>query len=327
MISKSKVSAGFSTINATKTIIHNVKFTNNSICGAVMENSSLSVDSSNFSSNYCFPVGNSVPLAIITTSLAPAVDIINSTFQKNIALTGSLFSMNSTLNVKFSNFSDNHAVQGAAIFAANITFSAQDSEFYNNSAISNGGAFSLVSSNADIDNCTFLLNQAPEGAAISLSEGIEFNIRNSNISKNIGKTGSFILGKGSNMKVKIENIKIDDPFSSAISLEFPHLAIFNNTKFNCKIRCEDPPHFTPPKKEEKKAIKPTKSNPPNDDDANEIETESIEVPDEISISPIYIFLIIPIMFVLALIVFNKIGSHKFMAFFNRMLRSKGKHTI
>lgn len=325
--SKSKVSAGFSTINATQAIIDNIKFSKNNICGAVMENSSLLVTSSNFSSNYCFPVGNSVPLAILTTSLAQSVDVTNSTFVNNTALTGSLFSMNSTLNINDSNFSSNHAVQGAAIFAANITFHSRTSHYINNSAMSNGGALSFVSSFVDIDNCEFKLNQAPEGSAISIVDGIELSIKNSNISENVGKVGTFIQGKGENLKINIENIDIDDPFGLAMSLEYPHLAVFKSARYNCKLRCEDPPVFTPPKKEPKNVPKPTKSNPPKEEDANEIDQDPVEIPEDASISPIYIFLIIPVMFILALFAFNKVGKRKLSNFINKMLHGKGKHEI
>lgn len=331
LTSSSGVSAGVSVMNVTSSYLESVKFSKNTACGCLLENTTASVKRGNFTLNQCFPQGNSLPIAILTTTLVNGLVVEDSFFKNNTALTGSLFLMNVTGKVSHSTFHNNHAVQGAAIFGAGMNISVSDSSFDTNDAMALGGVASLVSGNASFVNCDFLHNSAPEGAVISAKENYDLRFIGGKVRGNNGTNATFINGEGANMKLVVKDIEVDDEFSKAIWLDRPESADFSGSKFNCRVSCQTVGTLTPrpkskPKTEEAQVIG-AKQQPevPGAEDAGEDADEPEEV-QEVSDSDGFqlIWLMFPLSFLIAAVLYKKLGVRGLSRLFTRLCRNKRK---
>jgi hypothetical protein len=236
--STSPVSTMVSILNCSAAVMENVKFSKSISCAALCENATVSVKKSNFTMNQCFPRGNSIPLAILTASIGDHFRVEDSIFSDNTALTGSLFVMNVTGEVRNSIFQNNQAVQGAGLFSVGSDISVVSTAFSGNNAMTLGGAASVSAGNVTFDKCDFIGNAAGEGAGISAKEMLEFHVLNGKVKRNNSTNGTFINAEGPEMKLAVNNIKFDDEFAKAVVLGRPDLADFSGSKFNCRLRCQ-----------------------------------------------------------------------------------------
>lgn len=354
--SESKVSTALSVMNTTSFTLTNFKMVQNLVCGALFENTKISIHDSHFLNNQCLPQGNAIPLAILTATLSNDIIIDDCKFENNVALSGSLFFLNATSSIKNMNFIGNQAVQGAAIFSAGTNFTAKNVTFNDNKGMAMGGALMLTQTNSDIDNCTFSNNQAPEGASIVLRDSYEIKIRNSVGVRNNSTNGSFINAEGENILLTLENIEVDDPFDYSMFLQFPEKVVLKNAKFNCKVKCQNVEKLTPrpviqiennnkndiKKNEEKKNNENVKENNelnknkefddldnPDVDNENEQEIQDLEnlANNSDNISLPIIWVMIPLSFIIASILFIKCGPRGLQKAFNKIFRTNAKHEL
>jgi hypothetical protein len=188
--------------------------------------------------NQCFPRGNSVALAILTASIDDHFRVEDSIFSNNTALTGSLFVVNVTGQVRNSIFGNNQAVQGAGLFSIGSDLSVVSTAFSGNNAKTLGGAASVSAGNVTFDKCDFIGNAAGEGAGISVKEMLTFRVLNGKVKRNNSTNGTFINAEGPEMKLVVNNVEVDDEFAKAVVLDKPHLVDFTASRFNCRLRCQ-----------------------------------------------------------------------------------------
>lgn len=354
--SESKVSTALSSMNSTLVHLNNFSMTQNLICGGLFENTSLTIENSHFLNNQCLPQGNALPLAIITSSLSSGVTIRNALFESNTALSGSLFFLNSTTTVKDVKISSTQAVQGSAIFMAGTNMTVNNVTFSENNAMAMGGAIMMTQSNCVVDNCTFDHNQAPEGAAVVIRDCYDVTIKNSIGVRNNSTNGSFINADGGEqLKLTLENIEVDDPFDNSMFIQFPDRAILKNAKFNCKVKCQILEKLTPRpivQKDEanaQKIVEKKNEDVKNEDEKkdqnkefddldnpdveneNENDNENQDLDnlsnDSNDISLPIIWVMIPLSFIIAAILFIKCGPRGLQKAFNKLFKDNGKREL
>ena len=335
--SASKVSAAISVMNTSFVHLNRVNIVHNMVCGALFENSTVLVENSNFSLNQCLPQGNSIPLAILTSSLINNVTIHDTDFMNNTALTGSVFFMNSTSYINNAKFIGNQAVQGAAIFAAGMNITAKGIEFIGNNAMSQGGAISLTEGNAIFENCKFIDNTSPEAGVMLLRDTNNITIKNALVKDNNATNSTFINAVGDSMLLVLEDVEVDDPFERSIFLSNPDSITLENARFNCRSRCKSISKIAAPPKKENKNPPLHNQNPPvehkkqeqqpNHRNNEDLEIEDpLEEPNEDNSAAIF-WILIPIALVLALILYFRFGPRGVKRAINSILRMNSKHDV
>lgn len=331
--SKNTVATGISGINCTNTKISNITFSNNMVCGLLFENTSISIDKSNFNNNQCFPQGNSIPLAISTTSLSNKLDIEDTLFVNNTALAGSIFLMNVSSSLNNIKFINNKAIQGAGIFSVNSNLSVKESIFNKNNAMALGGAISFASGNAMFEYCNFTKNSAPEGSVFSIKEGMNFTINNCESNQNTGANATFISGDGEKLRLTISETNVDDIFEKAIYLSNFIYADFRTNRFNCKLNCKNGDYLTPKPKEKNKNVNLKSKQLPKvnkhinkDEDFDKDDSNDLNIDEEFETQALPLFwLSVPIILLFCLFVYKKFGSYRIFMFINSLFGLKGKH--
>jgi len=325
--SKSKVATLTASLNGTEVFLENIKFNKNAVCGGLFENISINIRNSSFAHNQCFPVGNSLPLAIITASLSNRVYIEGSLFQNNTALTGSVFLMNSSSIINQTSFNGNQAVQGAALFSAGSNVSVADAKFNENSAMSMGGAIYLTESNAKFHMCDFIGNQSPEGGVFSIKNAYNISIQSSNAKRNKATNGTLINIEGKDSLLQIIDTQVDDEVEKSIIAEFKDRIEYQGAKFNCRVKCQE--IKSNKADSEKLSIQHT----PMQSNQNEEKQIPEQIPDNDDIIPDndsqlkIIWIIYPIILIALLILLRKFGKQGLTNFVRKLLKRKNKHTL
>lgn len=354
--SHSKVSAAFSVMNTTYIRLSNTTMTQNLICGGLFENTSILVHDSNFSNNQCLPQGNALPLAMITNSLCSNATVRDSTFSTNTALSGCVFLLNSTGTIENIEFNGNNAVQGSAIFGAGLNVTVTNVSFVDNSAMAQGGSVMISQGNADINDCNFEGNKAPQGAAIVLRDAYNINIRNTVGVRNNSTNGSFINADGDKLALRLNSVEIDDDVDVSLFIDHPERVIFTKTSFNCKVKCNEVTQMTPrpdihtqdvqaapdlqkdeDTNKEKEQKNKVNDNPdqnvdgdedelneeeegkPNTNDTNKLQNDELSLPIFFGVIPIVIFVCAGVYF--------KLGSRGIKKLFHRMFKDGGKREL
>ena len=126
------------------------------------------------------------------------------------------------------------------------------------------------------------------------------------------------------MKLVVKDVEIDDDFSKAIWLDRPELADFSESKFNCRVKCQPVGQLTP------RAPKPPPATPAvigakQQQEAAEEADEPEEVPEtsESSSFPV-IWLMFPAAFLIAAVIYRKLGVRGLARLFTRLFRNKRK---
>lgn len=348
--SDSKVSTAVSVMNTTSLTLTDFRMTDNLICGGLFENTKITVKNSHFLNNQCLPQGNAIPLAILTTTLSNDVVIEGTSFENNVALSGSLFFLNATSSLKNLFFSKNQAVQGAAVFSAGSNWTAENVTFKANNGMAMGGALMLTQTSCNINNCSFAENQAPEGAAVVLRDSYDVKLSNVFGIRNNSTNGSFINCEGENTLLTLENVEVDDSFESSTFIQYPEKVVLKNAKFNCKVKCQNIGKLTPrpvvqiDKKEKEvknenvannNAVENKKefNDLDNPDVDNEFENEQeiqdmenlVNSSDKISLPIIWVM--IPLSFIISAILFIKCGPRGLQKAFNKLFRNNAKYEL
>ena len=335
------LSTALASVNTTRVELIEANFDTNAICGALFENTSILVTDSSFSQNQCFPQGNSLPLAIITSSSSDNCIIQRSKFVNNTALTGSVFFMNTTGTIEHSLFEKNQAVQGAGIVAAGMNMNVANTKFIDNQAMNIGGAVSLTEGNSSFYNCEFNGNTATEGGAFSLRNVGIIKIENCNAKRNTAENATFLNEDGGVMELHLDDTKIDDDFKVAMFLSDTMKHDFSKSKFSCRLRCQPPKIEINDNHNQNNQQKPAeKQNPHNQNHnnnenkhQNEEDVEAFEAVDEDTVLPgsnygnKAIMLLPLVIFVFVAIIFRKFGIRGIMHKANRIFKKKGRHDL
>jgi len=234
---KNHVATSVSIINCTEVSLELVKFSKNDACGAYIENATIYVKESNFSSNQCNPKNSEQPLSLLTMSHAQSIVLEDSIFINNSALTGNLMVINSSGVVKSTVFGKNNAAQGAGLFASFMELAIVESTFYDNKALSYGGAASIVSGSATFDRCNFTRNSASQGGVINADNSSTLKILSPIINNNRAINGSFLSAQGNSIQIYFENVKVDDEYIKALYLSKDVKIDFVGTFFGCVKKC------------------------------------------------------------------------------------------
>lgn len=319
--SSTGVAAAVSAMNVTTSTLEYVKMNANMACGCLFENTTLTVGHGNFTLNQCYPQGNAVPLGIVTVSLTDGANITDTVFLNNTALSGSVFLMNATALVSNSSFLHNNAVQGAGLFGAGMNLDIEDSEFIGNNAMGSGGALSLAAGNATVRNTNFTGNTCQEGGAIAMKENERISIIGGRVRSNNSTNGTFINGEGARMELIVRDVDVDDDFTKAVWLDHPEKADFAGARFSCRTRCVEVGKLTPrPIKEQ--AVKSAKVEQTADDDLDDITDDPGEPSTQLSM----LWIIFPVSFVIAAVIYRRIGMRGVARIFAAILDiGKGKH--
>ncbi|OHT13037.1 hypothetical protein TRFO_03451 [Tritrichomonas foetus] len=341
LASTSKVATALSVMNTTSIKLMNVTITQNQVCGALFENSTVYVENSNFSYNQCLPQGNSLPLAILTNSLADNVTIKNSHFLNNTALTGSVFFMNTTSILENLVFSGNQAVQGAAVFAAGMNIIARNVNFTDNNAMAQGGAISLTEGNALFENCNFLRNSSPDGGVAIIRDAYNITFRKAMVKRNNSTNSSFINSEGPKVFITLEDTDVDDSPEKALFLDDHNHIAFKNARFNCKVRCQSVEKLPPKsnahnnnnknnnmnvnKNNNNKNMEKEKNMENEIDEDIEIENPLNEPGDDMSFTILWI-IFIPLAFMIAAVLYCRLGHRGLKRFFNSLFK-KNKYDL
>jgi hypothetical protein len=302
-----------------------VRFRKSWTCAALYEFANVTVTNSEFAINQCFPQGNALPLAILTTSLVTDLAVSDTIFFNNTALTGAVFLMNVSATVTNVTFASNHAVQGAALSGSGSNLTVGKSNFSENSAMAIGGAVSLAEGNAVFESCDFVGNQAPEGAAISLKSFGNFSHLHGSVKRNNGTNATYINAEGENLSVTLSDIEIDDEFEKAVFLDPLGRADFGDARFGCKLRCRTVGSLAA-----RAAVKPVSTETSEPDRRGEGDDQPEEEPEpepEPQQSSLLIWAFIPIVLVIVAVVYRVVGLTRMKKFFQRALRVKGRHTL
>ena len=357
--SESKVSTALSVMNTTSFTLTHFKMVQNLVCGALFENTKITINDSHFLNNQCLPQGNALPLAILTTTLSEGIVIDDSTFENNVALSGSIFFMNATSAINNLKFVANQAVQGAAIFSAGANWTAKNVTFSDNNGMAMGGALMITQSSVYIDNCTFNHNQAPEGAAVVIRDANEIKISNSIGIRNNSTNGSFINAEGENLLLTLENVEVDESFDNSMFVQFPEKVVLKNAKFNCKDKCKNVEKLTP-----RPVVQ--NANKDNDNNNNIVDNKNVDVAEKVKNEPVkkkefddidnpdiendneneqenqdlenltnendnislpIIWVMIPLCFIIAAILFFKCGPRGLQKAFNKLFRTNLKREL
>jgi hypothetical protein len=317
--SSSPVATAIALMNCSDALVRNVTITRSAACAALYENTTVSVKDSTFSRNRCFPQGNSMPLAILSASLVNRFTLETTAFVNNTALTGSLFLMNVTGEVKDARFMHNEAVQGAGLFVLGSDLIVLRSQFTGNSAMTMGGAASLASSNTTFERCDFTGNSASEGAVISAKEMQRLTVLKSRVKRNNSTNATFLNVDAGETELKLEDVEVDDDIEKAVFLSHPSLANFSNSKFNCRLRCQTVGPVKQPKVVKKAMRKDEKRREPATRDEWEDELRP-------STSRKIIWLVLPLPFGILVVVVLVSRSRRVRRFFRR-LSLKGRHAL
>jgi hypothetical protein len=235
--SESPLAAAFSMTNCSEAGLEHVILTQSAVCGAIYENTTVTMVSTNFSQNECIVQGNNIPLAMVTASMCESFLVIDSVFRENTAMSGSLFIMNASGIIRNVTFANNTAVQGAGVFANDVDILLERGVFIGNKAMTVGGAVSVAEGNATFRSCDFVDNTAGEGPAIHGKNMKELVVVGGYGKNNNATTGTFVFVKGSPLKLVVKDVEVDDEFGKAIAADDLSFGDFRGSRFDCRKAC------------------------------------------------------------------------------------------
>ena len=174
--------------NAGNVLIDSSAFRNNNATygGAIYAtNTNLKVVNSTFENNYAYKYGGA-----IASEGGSVLTVINTIFNKCYTLTnagGAIYSKQSTLNVKKSNFTSCNATFGAAICDLNSDSNIDSIFASNNLANYEGGAVYKMYGKINITSSSFNSNEASSGGAVFIDNSSEVLIKSSKFNSNVAE--------------------------------------------------------------------------------------------------------------------------------------------